>query len=140
MQIDWKKMESVVLLIRSGRIAANLLEEEITSLQVSVPQLSIILSLNQWGEMTASQLCELTMRDKANISSLTKKLEASGLIQQKKNESDARSTLIMLTAKGKKIADLGEKAEAKISKKLEKLSTNNKFPKEFLLELLEKNP
>lgn len=70
-------MESVVLLIRAGRIAVELLEKEIVPLAISVPQLSIVISLYEWGEMTASRLCEITMRDKANISSLLKKLETA---------------------------------------------------------------
>ncbi|BDA80403.1 hypothetical protein LPTSP3_g33330 [Leptospira kobayashii] len=131
-------MESVVLLIRAGRIAAAHLEKEITPLMISVPQLSILLSLSEWGEMTASQLCELTMRDKANISSLTKKLEQEGFIHVRKNSEDARSSLLSLTAKGRKTAESGFKAEKKISSKLEKLSQQTKFPREYLSEIAEK--
>ncbi|WP_167883559.1 MarR family winged helix-turn-helix transcriptional regulator [Leptospira ognonensis] len=132
-------MESVVLLIRAGRIAVELLEKEIVPLAISVPQLSIVISLYEWGEMTASRLCEITMRDKANISSLLKKLETAGLVQMKKNTSDARSSFLSLTAKGKNTAELGLKAEAKVSKQLQKMSNKHPFPKEFLVEMIQKN-
>jgi len=100
--------------------------------------LSILISIADWGEMTASQLCEVTMRDKANMSSLTKKLEQAGLVQLKKNTSDARSSILSLTPKGKKAAEFGIKAESKVSKKLEKISISQNFPREYLVELAEK--
>ncbi|MEK6879481.1 MAG: MarR family transcriptional regulator [Nanoarchaeota archaeon] len=140
METDWKNMDSVVLLIRGGRIAVELLENEILSLGISVPQLSIILSLYTLGEMTASDLCQVTMRDKANISALTKKLELGGFIQLIKNKEDSRSSSISLTAKGKKTAQLGQKAQASVSKKLEGLSTKSEFPKNYLLQLIQKVP
>lgn len=138
MDIEWHQLESVVLLIRSGRIATEMLEKEIAPLSISVPQLSILISIADWGEMTASQLCEVTMRDKANMSSLTKKLEQAGLVQLKKNTSDARSSILSLTPKGKKAAEFGIKAESKVSKKLEKISISQNFPREYLVELAEK--
>lgn len=139
MKIDWNQMESVVLLIRAGRIAVELLEKEIVPLAISVPQLSIVISLYEWGEMTATRLCEITMRDKANISSLLKKLETAGMVQLKKNASDARSSFLSLTAKGKNTAELGLKAEAKVSKQIQKLSSKYPFPKDFLVEMIAKN-
>lgn len=107
-------------------------------MNLSVPQASIIASIYKWGDMSATDLCKLTMRDKANLSALLKKLEKSGHIRTEKNSKGGRRSNLTLTQKGRKDAQKVKKIQENVSKyietKSEHISNIRKFLKSVILE------
>ena len=69
-------------------------------------ELSILNNLEHWGgpdqALTQKELAEHEQISQAAISHLVKKLKNQDLIKSKKNPKDSRSTLVSLTAKGRR--------------------------------------
>lgn len=95
---------SAILFIRGGRIATAMLEGELSKLGLTVPYASILTALLEHGSKSATDLCILTMRERANMSVLLSKLKKIEYVSEKPNPLDARSQVISLTAEGKKMA------------------------------------
>lgn len=96
----------------------------------------ILFLLSQKGKLTMSEISELINRDKSTTTVLVRKLKETELVKAENSKEDGRTTLISLTAKGKRYNEL----TASISKKL--LDTCykgfSKDEKETLLKLLAK--
>ncbi|AFM10886.1 MarR family winged helix-turn-helix transcriptional regulator [Turneriella parva] len=95
---------SAVLLIRGGRIAASMLEGKLSKLGLTVPYATILTALLEHGSKSATDLCILTMRERANMSVLLGKLRKIEYVSETPNPLDARSQLISLTEKGRELA------------------------------------
>lgn len=93
-----------MLLIRGGRIAGELLEAEFAHIGLSVPYATILTALLENGPRHSTDLCNLTMRERANMSVLLRKLNRSGYVSEKPNPMDARSHLVELTPAGNEVA------------------------------------
>ncbi len=96
---------SAVLLIRSGRIATAMLEGKLSELRLTVPYAAILTALLEHGPRSATDLCVLTMRERANMSVLLAKLRKIQYVSEAPNPLDARSHLVSLTESGKQMAE-----------------------------------
>lgn len=96
---------SAVLLIRSGRIATAMLEGRLSELRLTVPYAAILTALLEHGPKSATDLCVLTMRERANMSVLLAKLRKIEYVSESQNPLDARSHLVSLTDTGKQMAE-----------------------------------
>ena len=69
-------------------------------------ELSVLNNLEHWGgpdqSLTQKELAEHEQISQAAISHLVKKLKHQGLIKSKKNPADSRSTLVSLSANGRR--------------------------------------
>lgn len=103
--VSHQNTPSAILLIRSGRIATAMLEGKLSSLQLTVPYAAILTALLENGPKSATDLCVLTMRERANMSVLLAKLRKINYVTESQNPLDARSHLVSLTESGKQMAE-----------------------------------
>lgn len=90
-------------------------------------ELSVLNNLEHWGgpdqSLTQKELAEHEQVSQAAISHLVKKLKLQGLIKTKKNPADSRSTLVTLTAKGRRyLANRGTQIKSVFNEFLSELS------------------
>ncbi len=71
-------------------------------LKLSRSQWRILVTLNEHGQLTAKQVCDLTYMEKVMVSRAVKELGRRKLIKRKLNKADKRSLFLELTANGKK--------------------------------------
>jgi DNA-binding MarR family transcriptional regulator len=75
------------------------------------------------GELTISEIAEITGRPLGTTSRFVDGLEAAGLVRRSQNPSDGRSRLVGLTDAGRVVvAELLQEAGAPLRKRLERLS------------------
>ena len=63
----------------------------------------IIVALRISGELTLSEVADKINRERSTVTTLVSKLVKLGYVQQRKNESDNRSSFLSLTEKGKSL-------------------------------------
>lgn len=123
---------SAILFIRGGRIATAMLEGELSKLGLTVPYASILTALLEHGSKSATDLCILTMRERANMSVLLSKLKKIEYVSEKPNPLDARSQVISLTAEGKKMATRCREITAEVSNLIDNfLKAHEEDPEKF---------
>ena len=71
-------------------------------LKLSRSQWRILVVLNEHGQLTAKQVCDLTHMEKVMVSRAVKELVRRKLIKRKLNKNDKRSMFLELTAGGNK--------------------------------------
>lgn len=129
---------SAILFIRSGRIATAMLEGELSKLGLTVPYASILTALLEHGSKSATDLCILTMRERANMSVLLSKLKKIEYISEKPNPLDARSQVISLTAEGRKMATKCREVTEEVSGLIDNfLKVHDESPEKFRLLMAE---
>ena len=69
---------------------------------LSRSQWRILVTLNEHGQLTAKQVCDLTYMEKVMVSRAVKELVGRKLIKRKLNKSDKRSMFLELTVGGNK--------------------------------------
>ena len=123
---------SAILFIRGGRIATAMLEGELSKLGLTVPYASILTALLEHGSKSATDLCILTMRERANMSVLLSKLKKIEYVSEKPNPLDARSQVISLTAEGKKMATRCREITVEVSNLIDNfLKAHEEDPEKF---------
>ena len=85
-------------------------------LDVGVQEWRILAVLERKGRGTASDVCDLTMMDKGNVSRAVKNLVKEGRLKEKTDRNDKRSMTLAVTPKGfeiykslKKLSDARER-------------------------------
>jgi DNA-binding MarR family transcriptional regulator len=85
-------------------------------LDVGVQEWRILAVLARKGHGTASDVCDLTMMDKGNVSRAVKNLVKEGRLKEKTDRNDKRSMTLAVTPKGfeiykslKKLSDARER-------------------------------
>ncbi|MBS0617719.1 MAG: winged helix DNA-binding protein [Spirochaetes bacterium] len=94
----------VIQLIRAGKVARAMLDAEFGKIGLSFPYGRILTTLEEKGPKSATELCVLTMRERANMSVLLGKMKKIGYITETPNPLDARSQVVSLTEAGKQAA------------------------------------
>lgn len=98
-------LPSAVLLMRAGRIATAMLEGKLSRIGITAPYAAILTALRDHGPKSATDLCALTMRERANMSVLLAKLRKIGYVEESENRLDGRSHMMSLTDSGREIAE-----------------------------------
>ena len=80
----------------------GVLNEHILDSRFSLPEVRVLYELYHNGAMSASDIISLLHIDKGYLSRLIKQFEKQKLIHRKQSKEDARSSLVELTATGKK--------------------------------------
>ncbi|MBL8034249.1 MAG: winged helix DNA-binding protein [Leptospiraceae bacterium] len=123
---------SAVLLIRGGRVAAAMLEGKLSKLGLTVPYATILTALLDNGPKSATDLCVLTMRERANMSVLLAKLRKIGYVSESQNPLDARSHVISLTESGREAAEKCRAVTEEVSQAIDNfLAVQNENPEKF---------
>jgi DNA-binding MarR family transcriptional regulator len=94
----------------------------------------IARSLDVKGELTISEVAEITGRPLATVSRFVEALEDGGMVRRTQNPEDGRSKLVGLTEAGQKlVSDLRAEARAPLMEKLQKLTPAERRTLERLL-------
>lgn len=84
------------------RLATDFKEEGI---DISPEQLTVLSLLWKKDRVTQQELCNITFKDKPNMTRLIDSLEKKGLAKRTIDENDKRNNLIVLTSEGKAIEE-----------------------------------
>jgi DNA-binding MarR family transcriptional regulator len=72
--------------------------------QVSVPQLTCLLALNEHGPLPPSQIAKYIMVNSSTVTGIIDRLEQKGFVERSRISPDRRVITISLTDKGKELA------------------------------------
>ena len=84
------------------RLATDFKEEGI---DISPEQLTVLSLLWKKDRVTQQELCNITFKDKPNMTRLIDSLEKKGLAKRTIDQNDKRNNLIVLTPEGKAIEE-----------------------------------
>jgi DNA-binding MarR family transcriptional regulator len=102
-QVDCTK--EIVFLLRKLMQGAEQYSKELNrKYQVSAPQLSCLLSLDENGPLPPSQIAKQIMVNSSTVTGIIDRLEQKGLVQRSRVSSDRRVITVNLTVEGKKLA------------------------------------
>ena len=89
---------------------------------LAIPEWRVMAVLGGFAPLSANQVCERTAMDKVKVSRAVARLAAAGHLRKAANPADRRSTLLRLTAKGRrtygKIVPLARDLEAALTSAL----------------------
>lgn len=94
-----------IQLILAGKISRSMLDVEFGKIGLSFPYGRILTTLAENGPKSATELCMLTMRERANMSVLLSKMKKIGYIEDKPSLLDARMQIVSLTDLGREVAE-----------------------------------
>ncbi|WP_340640362.1 MarR family transcriptional regulator [Bacillus atrophaeus] len=96
-------------------------------LDMSMPQMKVLMLLNNHETLKVSDIAEKMGASLSNTTGLLDRLEKSGFIKRSHSETDRRSVVIQLTEDAKSIfRGLYEKGHTKLKRSLEKLTAEEK--------------
>src|SRR3981081_1475884 len=84
-----------------GRRLTAFLEEQISALELTVPQAMLLRSLD--GPLPMNQLASRLHCDASNVTGIVDRLEARGLVERRVKPGDRRIKEIALTPEGKRV-------------------------------------
>jgi len=90
-------------LYATARLVVKLYQPVLTKLGLTYPQYLVLLSLWEKDQKTVSELSEQLVLESNTLTPLLKRLAAKKLLVRKRSLADERSTIISLTAAGKKM-------------------------------------
>ena len=101
---------SLIFAVLNGRVSATINRKLLkdfreNNIDITPEQLSILSFLWKKDKVTQQELCNVTFKDKPNMTRLIDSLEDKGLAKRTVDENDKRSNLIVLTAEGKAIEE-----------------------------------
>ena len=101
----------------------GVLHEHLLSSAFSLTEVRVLYELAHRHELTAAQLCDELGLDPGYLSRMLRTFESKGLIQKKPSPGDARQSLLLLSAAGRKVfSPLDERSNDEVAKMLSSLS------------------
>ena len=103
---------TLIFAVLNGRVSAAInrrlvMDFNEKGIDISPEQLTVLSLLWKKDRVTQQELCNITFKDKPNMTRLIDSLEKKGLAKRITDENDKRNNLILLTPEGK---DIEEKA------------------------------
>ena len=122
------KIDQIVWLFRRLMQGSYLYNKELDKkYQVSLPQLSSLLALNEHGSLPPSQIAKYIMVKSSTVTGIIDRLEQKGLVERSRVSLDRRIITVSLTEKGRKLAENAPPPmQKKIVDGLNKLSEQEK--------------
>ena len=74
-----------------------------TSYDMTPPEWRTMAILGREGRLTAAEVVNRSSMDKVTVSRAVKKMSALGMLDKTSNQADGRSTVLYLSAKGRKV-------------------------------------
>lgn len=101
---------TLIFAVLNGRVSAAINRRLVTDfkeegIDISPEQLTVLSLLWKKDRVTQQELCNITFKDKPNMTRLIDSLEEKGLVKRTVDENDKRNNLIVLTAEGKAIEE-----------------------------------
>ena len=101
---------TLIFAVLNGRVSAAInrrliIDFKEEGIDISPEQLTVLSLLWKKDRVTQQELCNITFKDKPNMTRLIDSLEDKGLAKRTVDENDKRSNLIVLTAEGKAIEE-----------------------------------
>ena len=101
---------TLIFAVLNGRVSAAInrrliIDFKEEGIDISPEQLTVLSLLSKKDRVTQQELCNITFKDKPNMTRLIDSLEDKGLAKRTVDENDKRSNLIVLTAEGKAIEE-----------------------------------
>ena len=94
-----------VLMTKTRRSIQKIKTEEMAEYNLKSPHVSCLYYLHIYGNMTATELCEICDEDKAAISRSIVQLENEGYVEYPEGTKKRYRANMQLTEKGRKIAE-----------------------------------
>ena len=96
--------------VLNGRVSAAInrrlvMDFNEKGIDISPEQLTVLSLLWKKDRVTQQELCNITFKDKPNMTRLIDSLEKKGLAKRITDENDKRNNLILLTPEGKAIEE-----------------------------------
>ncbi len=101
--IDLKSFLPYRLSIVEQRVSRRIARHYQDSAGLSRIEWRVLATLAQQENLSASEICRFTLMDKMPVSRAISRMLAAGLLLQKNNRTDRRSSLLSLSDKGKKM-------------------------------------
>ena len=101
---------TLIFAVLNGRVSAAINRRLVTDfkeegIDITPEQLTVLSLLWKQDRVTQQELCNITFKDKPNMTRLIDSLEEKGLAKRTLDESDKRNNLIVLTPEGKAIEE-----------------------------------
>ena len=112
-----------VQLILAGKVSRTMLDMEFNKIGLSFPYGRILTTLAERGPKSATELCMLTMRERASMSVLLAKMKKLGYVQDTPSLLDARMQIVSLTELGTEVAEKCKKITQETGKVIEEFMT-----------------
>ena len=99
---------SLIFAVLNGRVSATINRKLLNdfrenNIDITPEQLSILSFLWKKDKVTQQELCNVTFKDKPNMTRLIDSLEGKGMVKRTADPKDKRNNLIVLTAKGRRV-------------------------------------
>jgi DNA-binding MarR family transcriptional regulator len=132
LQVAGEGTPLAIQLILVGKVSRTMLDIEFGKIGLSFPYGRILTTLAESGPKSATELCMLTMRERANMSVLLGKLKKIGYVQDTPSQLDARSQIVSLTEKGSEVAEQCKKITQETGKVIEEfMAVRTEDPTKF---------
>ena len=101
---------TLIFAVLNGRVSAAInrrlvMDFKKKGIDISPEQLTVLSLLWKKDRVTQQELCNITFKDKPNMTRLIDSLEEKGLDKRMTDENDKRNNLILLTPEGKTIEE-----------------------------------
>lgn len=80
-------------------------QSRLRSAGVSMLKMRVILSLQTYGQLTVSELCNYAIAEQPTMSRALDSLEQQGLVRREQSRIDSRLRLVTLTDEGHRVAE-----------------------------------
>ena len=105
---------SLIFAVLNGRVSAAInrrlmIDFKEQNIDITPEQLSVLSFLWKKDMVPQQELCNVTFKDKPNMSRLLDSLEAKVLVKRQVDENDKRNNLIILTPEGRHIEQIAFK-------------------------------
>jgi DNA-binding MarR family transcriptional regulator len=95
-------VETIIYLVTESR---RLSKEEASRYGVTATQLSVLKLLHEIGDLSLGTLSKEIRAHNSTVTGIVDRMEAAGLVERARSESDRRVWIIRLTSAGKKVAE-----------------------------------
>jgi DNA-binding MarR family transcriptional regulator len=106
------------LLNKVGIVARRWISEALAPVGVNGREAEILLRLRASGPLSQQQLCEQLSVDPSNLVTMLNRLEAGGLLERTRDETDRRRHIVTITAAGRDRRDAADAAVRSVEERL----------------------
>lgn len=119
--IDYLKLENQVCfpIYALSRQITALYRPHLDKLGLTYPQYLVMMVLWEYKSRTVKELGEMLFLDSGTLTPLLKRMEACGLINRKRSETDERIVNIVITLKGMQLKEKATDIPSKIKEGLQ---------------------
>lgn len=101
---------TLIFAVLNGRVSAAINRRladdfKVEGIDITPEQLTVLSLLWKKDRVTQQELCNITFKDKPNMTRLINSLEQKGLAKRTIDKNDKRNNLILLTPEGKAIEE-----------------------------------